>query len=221
MQVESTGTRIKKAIKNSGIKLTHIADKLGVTPPQLAQIFKNTTGRSKYLSHIAEILNVSEKWLETGTLNARLYIAQILDVQDLLSLFEDGSAALHIDELSSAVFDSIPIYSDDTHYQFGFKISEPITDDIRVNDILIIDTFLPLKTNLNAQILIVFSKSQKALVIGKANLKEPTDPLDKMIITNNQGAYLFLQDDLIVGVCDQVIIPSLQLRGKTEEIRNA
>lgn len=214
MQVESTGVRIKKAIKDSGIKSTHIASKLGIAPPQLAQIFKNTTGRSKYLSRLAEILNVSEKWLETGTLNARIYIAQLLDEQDIISLCEDSPDCLLLDELTQAVFDSVPIYSEDSHYKFAFRVQENLTDHIFSNDIMIVDTFIPLDAIQKKQVLIIYSKAQKKLAIGTAH---PHESMHKLIVTTKTGAYLFNRGDLVLGVCEQVIIPSLSSRGKAQE----
>lgn len=79
---------------------------------------------------------------------------------------------------------------------------------------MIIDSFIPLDAIQKRQVLILYSKALNKLVIGTAH---PHESMHKLIVTTKTGAYLFNRGDQVLGVCEQVIIPSLSLRGKTQE----
>lgn len=216
MQLETTGQRIRKAIKDSGIRINHLAEKLGVTPQQMTQIYKNTSGKSKYLPRIAEILNVSEKWLETGILNNRFTIIQMLDDHDILSLIDENQP-LTMDELSQAVFDSVPIYCDTDFYKFSYKLKHNISEDIKARDILIFEMFLPLFTSISNKVILLYSKKLNSLIIGntivEASNKNLMISYKSDLNASFQETYAFSKGDFIIGVSNQVIIPNLQIRG--------
>jgi len=208
MKIESTGQRIKKAIKDSGLKLNHIAEKLDISPQQLSRLFKNNTGRSKYIPQIAEILDVSQKWLEMGTIKANLTIVQMLDDKDILALIEDCEL-VNVNEISKFIFESIPIYSASDYFKFCYKNILDISANLRAHDILIFEMFLPLKNDLNKKTIMIYSDGQQKIRIGVANLDFETT---KLLIVTNEEIYFFSNHDLIIAICSQAIIPDLQKR---------
>lgn len=208
MKIESTGQRIKKAIKDSGLKLNHIAEKLDISPQQLSRLFKNNTGRSKYIPQIAEILNVSQKWLEMGTLKANLIILQMLDAEDILALIED-SDIVNVNEISKFIFDSIPIYSASDHFKFCYKNTIDISANLKAHDILVFEMIIPLKSDLNKKIIMIYSYGQQKIQVGVANIDFETK---KLLIVTNEEIYFFTKHDLIIATCSQAFIPDLQKR---------
>ena len=65
-KLDSVSKRLKYLVDTMGIKQSHMADKLGLSPSGLHYILNNDVKFSKNAKKIAEYLNVSEEWLATG-----------------------------------------------------------------------------------------------------------------------------------------------------------
>lgn len=65
-QLDSVSKRLKYIVDTMGVKQSHMADKLGVSPSGLHYILNNDVKFSKNAKKIAEYLNVSKEWLTTG-----------------------------------------------------------------------------------------------------------------------------------------------------------
>lgn len=65
-QLDSISKRLRYIVDTLGIKQSHMADKLGVSPSNLHYILNNNIRFSKNAKKIAEYLNVNEEWLKTG-----------------------------------------------------------------------------------------------------------------------------------------------------------
>lgn len=65
-QLDSVSKRLKYVVDNMGVKQSHMAKKLGVSPSGLHYILNNDVKFSKNAKKIADYLNVNQQWLETG-----------------------------------------------------------------------------------------------------------------------------------------------------------
>jgi transcriptional regulator with XRE-family HTH domain len=65
-QLDSISKRLRYVVDTLGIKQSHMADKLGVSPSNLHYILNNDIRFSKNAKKIAEFLNLNEEWLKTG-----------------------------------------------------------------------------------------------------------------------------------------------------------
>lgn len=62
----SLSKRLSFFMSEGGVKQSHLANKLGVTPAAIHYLCNADVQNSKYTKQIAEILNVNEEWLATG-----------------------------------------------------------------------------------------------------------------------------------------------------------
>lgn len=62
----SLSERLSFFMSEGGVKQSHLANKLGVTPAAIHYLCNADVQTSKYTKKIAEILNVNEEWLATG-----------------------------------------------------------------------------------------------------------------------------------------------------------
>lgn len=65
-ELDSVSKRLKYVVDNLGVKQSHMAKKLGVSPSGLHYILNNDVKFSKNAKKIADYLNVNQQWLETG-----------------------------------------------------------------------------------------------------------------------------------------------------------
>lgn len=65
-KLDSMSKRLKYLVDTLGVKQSHMAQKLGVSPSGLHYILNNDVKFSKNAKKIAEYLNVNEQWLSTG-----------------------------------------------------------------------------------------------------------------------------------------------------------
>lgn len=65
-ELDSVSKRLKYIVDTLGVKQSHMAQKLGVSPAGLHYILNNDVKFSKNVKKIADYLNVNEQWLETG-----------------------------------------------------------------------------------------------------------------------------------------------------------
>lgn len=65
-KLDSISKRLRYLVDTMGIKQSHMAEKLGVSPSNLHYILNTDTKFSKNAQKIAEYLNVNEEWLKTG-----------------------------------------------------------------------------------------------------------------------------------------------------------
>ncbi|MCW5589336.1 MAG: helix-turn-helix transcriptional regulator [Legionellales bacterium] len=64
--LDSVSKRLKYLVDTMGVKQSHMAEKLGLSPSGLHYILNNDVKFSKNAKKIAEYLNVNETWLATG-----------------------------------------------------------------------------------------------------------------------------------------------------------
>lgn len=64
--LDNVSKRLKYIIDTLGVKQSHMAEKLGLSPSGLHYILNNDVRFSKNAKKIAEYLNVNEEWLATG-----------------------------------------------------------------------------------------------------------------------------------------------------------
>lgn len=64
--LDNVSKRLKYVIDTLGVKQSHMAEKLGLSPSGLHYILNNDVRFSKNAKKIAEFLNVNEHWLATG-----------------------------------------------------------------------------------------------------------------------------------------------------------
>lgn len=65
-QLDNVSKRLKYVIDTLGVKQSHMAEKLGLSPAGLHYILNNDVRFSKNAKKIAEYLNINEHWLATG-----------------------------------------------------------------------------------------------------------------------------------------------------------
>lgn len=65
-ELDSFSKRLKFLVDQSGVKQSHMAQKLGLSPSGLHYILNNDVKFSKNAKKIAEYLNVNPKWLAEG-----------------------------------------------------------------------------------------------------------------------------------------------------------
>lgn len=74
-QLDSVSKRLKYVVDHMGVKQSHMAKKLGVSPSGLHYILNNDVKFSKNAKKIADYLNVNQQWLETG--KGAIYQSQV------------------------------------------------------------------------------------------------------------------------------------------------
>jgi transcriptional regulator with XRE-family HTH domain len=65
--LDSISKRLKYIVDTLGVKQSHMAEKLGVSPSGLHYILNNDVKFSKNAKKIAKFLKISEEWLATGS----------------------------------------------------------------------------------------------------------------------------------------------------------
>lgn len=65
-QLDSVSKRLRHIVDTLGVKQSHMAEKLGISPSGLNYILNSNVKFSKNAKKIADYLNVNEQWLETG-----------------------------------------------------------------------------------------------------------------------------------------------------------
>ncbi|MDD6911274.1 helix-turn-helix domain-containing protein [Actinobacillus minor] len=70
--MNTLGERIEKAMNEKGLKRKDLADALGISTMAVGDLINNKTKKPRYLVEIADVLNVSVKWLQTGEENESL-----------------------------------------------------------------------------------------------------------------------------------------------------
>lgn len=65
-KLDSISKRLKYIVDNMGVKQSHMAKKLGVSPSGLHYILNNDVKFSKNAKKIADYLNINKQWLKTG-----------------------------------------------------------------------------------------------------------------------------------------------------------
>lgn len=68
----SLSTRLSFLMSEGGVKHSHLANKLGVTPAAIHYLCNADVKSSRHTKKIAEVLNVNEEWLATGKGNIYL-----------------------------------------------------------------------------------------------------------------------------------------------------
>ena len=64
--LDSVSKRLKYMVDTLGVKQSHMAEKLGISPAGLHNILNNDIKFSKNAKKIAEYFNVNQQWLATG-----------------------------------------------------------------------------------------------------------------------------------------------------------
>ena len=175
-----------------GVRQTHLAKKLGMSPQQLNNIF-NREKASRYLPEIAKILGINESELEWG-IQESVRLVQIVEDTDLTSLVDES---IHVDELMAVVLKSCPSIVEHDYWYFAYQLSKSINIQIIKNDLLIFSTFLPLKEKFNGQVGIAYLQSTKSIFVGTVKFNADQNSLT---IINEDGAYFFNKGDEILGV---------------------
>lgn len=65
-ELDTVSKRLKYIVDTLGVKQSHMANKLGVSPSGLHYILNNDIKFSKNAKKIADYLNINENWLTTG-----------------------------------------------------------------------------------------------------------------------------------------------------------
>lgn len=190
MRRESPIDRLKEKIKQSGLKQSHLAKKIGVSPQHLQSILARNNVGSKYLPKIAEALGLDKTWVEHGDIT----IIQVLDKADLIALADNS---VSFERLKNVFFESYPLRTDDRYYFFGYRLQETVNSRILEKDLLICTSYLPLGAALTGKVGVAYLHENSTVFNGILKY-DPTD--SSLSIYSETTLHRLKTGDLLFGV---------------------
>lgn len=189
MDEDKISNRIKFLLKDLGLSQSHLAHKLGIKVQYLNRLLISGASTSKYLSAIAQALDVTPEYLLTG--NSKPVI--LVDDEHLRMLIR-SKFILSEDEKTQTL--NLLVKSDSTKVFFAYELKSPIDNIIKAGSVLVFSTNLP-KKKLNDEIFIVSSKVAQSFIVGKYIAKQHA-------LLNLHGQYSLQPNDLFIGQAIQV-----------------
>ncbi len=195
-ELDSFSKRLKYIVDSQGLKQSHMADKLGLSPAGLHYILNNDVKFSKNAKKLAQFLNVNENWLLRGEGNVfventkvKTYIVPVY-YPDQLKVFYNSNQKLKLQATSEAI--TAIQYSQDVR---GIYVTEAnFSPKFEVGDIVIFENTSTFK---NGEILLVYLHKTNQIVMRYGfNIKE------SIILLSNNDEPIELgdaQSDVIIG----------------------
>lgn len=163
--LDSFSKRLKFLVDQSGVKQSHMAQKLGLSASGLHYILNNDVKFSKNAQKIAEYLNVNPKWLAEGAGGVYKSDEQIV----LVPVYYPDQLKLSIQQKDPALLNAqshCPILNTYPHEAFGLFVTEPsFSPKFELGDRLIIENTPQFK---NGEIVIVFLGQTQSIAIKHA-----------------------------------------------------
>lgn len=178
--------KIKEKIQETGIKQAHLAKKLGISPQHLSKILERNSKKGQYIPKMAKMLGINVDSSEEGKTES----IAILSTKELISLIDNTA---QFEDLDKMAIEHWPHLSFHAYYRFGYQIKEPVNAELRINDMVIFSTCIPL--NLKNKIGIALLKEKSLIFIGRVKYNQ-----GKVIIYNDNDCFLFSSDDVLLGV---------------------
>lgn len=194
MEIGNISKRIKLLLKESGIKQSYLADKLGMQRQALSRLLNSDTVKSKYFSEIANFLGVSPEYLILGDKKPVIFVDDI----SLKSLIKRG---FNLSEDEKKNIENFYISSNQDHLFIAHKLKSPIDNRFPEGSLLIYTTKQNLVKKEN-KIYIILSGLNSSFIVGKYYMNE----YNQAVIHNENGSYLIQQNDLFVGEAVQAIL---------------
>lgn len=196
MSLESSYQKIKEFLNETGIKQAHLAKKIGISAQQLNNILRNEQ-QTKYLPKIIEFVDSDIHSLDKEKQQSTFKI-QILSDSDLTSLADN---CVSFEEIENVNFENHPFRVVNTHHFFAYKLQYDLSFDLYTNDLLLFNTFLPLKNEITGVIGIVYSQRNKKIIVGRLQF----DSQENFFIIYNKQTVVQLKDtDILIGVAEQI-----------------
>lgn len=178
--------KIKEKIQETGVKQAHLAKKLGISPQHLSKILERNSKKGQYIPKMAKILGISFDSSEEGKTES----IAVFSSKELISLADNTEQFETLDKIAIEHWPDIPYHS---YYRFGYQIQDYINTELRINDIVIFSTCIPL--NLKNKIAIAFIKEKSLIFIGRVKYNQK-----EIIIYNDSDCFSFSSGDMLLGV---------------------
>lgn len=200
--------KIRTTLKESGLKQSDLAKKLGISRQQLNEILKENR-KSKYLDQIASLLKMPElakdKIFSEETLGAQNFEASdiqrlpLVFPEDILRIWEGHQSMNH---LSKPFYNILPFVQEnqDVLDHFCLRMNEYL-NSAQGHTLGAFHLYLPLKL-VPGRILLVYLKASKKLTLGTLEINTETDTKS---IVNNKGIYAIAIGDIILAECSQFV----------------
>ncbi len=198
--LNSLSKRLKYVIEMQGIKQSHMANKLGISPSGLHYILnqdeipsKNT---EKNLEKIADLLKINPKWLKTG--DGHIYSLQNTTKSQMIPVYYPDQIKLYFKKKDSFVLQTqqeCPVLGNYQKELFGLFITDTaLSPKFELGDRLILEKTSVFKSG---EIILAFLAESQDLLLRIAIRDEEAIFLTDF--TQNQRQLNFQQGDFIVG----------------------
>lgn len=135
-ELDSVSKRLKHVIETLGVKQSHMAEKLGISPAGLNYILNNDVKFSKNAKKMAGYLKINEHWLQTGEGEAYQENTSIVTYQiplyypDQLRLFFQSKGSLSLKSntffITTTAYEkkTLAIYNTENNFSPKFEIGD-------------------------------------------------------------------------------------------------
>lgn len=193
MVEDKVSKRIKSTLKDLGLKQAHLATKLGMKPQVLSRLLISGASKSRYLTKIAQALDVTEEYLRDG--NAKpVYLMDDLNLKKLILAKFKFTTQEDIDFVTK----DLMIKSDKKGLYIGYELQIALDETMEVGTIVVFSTNMP-KRKKQGEIYMVLSSVSQSFIIGKYSE-------EKLCLVNLKGSYAIQSNDQLIGVAIQMLV---------------
>ncbi len=194
MENDNISKRIKLLLKESGIKQSYLADKLGVQRQAISRLLNSKVIKSKYFSEIASVLGVSTEYLILGDRKPIVFV-------DDLALKNLITRNFILSEEEKINADNFYLKSNLNCTFFAYKLNSSIDSCFPKDSLLIYAAKQKISTE-ESKIYILLSNINYSFIVGKYSKNE----YGQEVLKNENGSYLIQENDVIVGQAVQAIL---------------
>lgn len=184
--------RVKEVLDATGIKQSHLAEKLGIHPQAMSRLLNSDISRSKHFPGIAKALGVTEEFLISGNKKPVLCPTD----NELIRLVTHGFKPTEHDRKKAKDF---LVKTQQEGFYFAYELKVDIDPIFKTGNIVIFSSNLAQK-NAGA-VYIALSAVSQSFIVGKYAADG-----GKAFITNENGVYLIQDKDTLVGQAIQVMV---------------
>lgn len=195
----SLSKRLNFLVEESGIKQSHLANKLGLTPAAIHYLCNADVQTSKYTKKIAEILNVNEDWLANG--KGEVYLGSDTGVNfKRFPIYYPDALLLALKQKTKAQAEGQYFYTQKEYDQHSMAIY--ITDNdmapkFEIGDKVLIE---PKETIQEGTIVLAYSKTLARLMIRLVHKAEQAQQYYLVLNTSRPILLDLKKGDKILGI---------------------
>jgi hypothetical protein len=203
--LNSLSKRLNFLIESAGIKKTHLASKIGISPQAINHLCNKDASRSRHTKDLAKILNANPQWLASGEGDPFITNpVQILNESSHLkevniyntSRLKKAYTPKELAELSPST--KILVDLETKHQPIGFSIqTNDLNPRFEKHDIVILEQKNEI---LNGDLGMIYSYSFKHYIFCYLHRHIASNTLFGFVPTSKIGVFVINKNDILYGV---------------------